>query len=60
MDNELDVIESELMDEVNNEVKKEEPKKRIEDLPIENKEDLIEIPNWDLVPPFDTVDRGEL
>lgn len=58
MDNELDVIESELMDEVKKDEK--QIKKNIDDLSVENKEDFIEIPDWDLTPPFDTVDRGEL
>lgn len=26
----------------------------------ENDDEMIKIPDWDLEPPFDTVDRGEL
>lgn len=58
MNEKVDVLESELMNEVTEEVtvKKEEK----ESLIVDNKEDYIEIPDWDLTPPFDTVDRGEL
>lgn len=35
----------------------EEEEKEIEE---EKDNNIINIPNWDLEPPFDTVDRGEL
>ncbi len=37
----------------NNNKKKNKEKK-------ENDDEMIKIPDWDLEPPFDTVDRGEL
>lgn len=37
----------------NNSKKKNKEKK-------ENDDEMIKIPDWDLEPPFDTVDRGEL
>ncbi len=58
MDENVDVLESELMNEVATETTVEENKK--ETLIVDNKEDYLEIPDWDLTPPFDTVDRGEL
>ncbi len=46
-----EILESKV--ENNNNKKKNKEKK-------ENNDEMIKIPDWDLEPPFDSVDRGEL
>lgn len=48
--------------------KKEQIENKLEDDSIkkkkkeknDNEDEMIKIPDWDLEPPFDTIDRGEL
>lgn len=53
--------DEELKNELNNQVK---PEKKNENnnqkKNKDNENEMIKIPDWDLEPPFDTVDRGEL
>lgn len=44
-------IENKLED---NSIKKKKKEKN------DNEDEMIKIPDWDLEPPFDTIDRGEL
>ena len=44
-------IENKLED---NSIKKKKKEKK------DNEDEMIKIPDWDLEPPFDTIDRGEL
>lgn len=56
--------DEELKNELNNQVKPENKNENDNQKKSKNNKDneneMIKIPDWDLEPPFDTVDRGEL
>lgn len=56
--------DEELKNELNNQVKPEKKNENNNQKKSKNNKDneneMIKIPDWDLEPPFDTVDRGEL
>lgn len=50
----MEEFETELNKNIENEIKIETEEKNVED------NETIQIPDWDLEPPFEQVDRGEL